>query len=212
MTFGQFDKLEIDTNGRSPDEIIAEFEDNLNSHWDRSLEREERLNSEQYCFIFRDPGSNFEATLWLSKKSDSDILYVTNVVPTKTSQISADRYNDLLQKFKDEIVDPALDEMSLSSATQSSPQSLMNSLSNREMEKLRKFSDAANKAAGGTHPSDRDRWREFVAEVHSNGTNVDRGALAGWLEGEGWSEEDAQKLSDEFYEATELLEKYDEVT
>lgn len=77
--------------------------------------------------------------------------------------------------------------------------------------KLRRFSGAANKSTGASHPSDERRWFDFIVAVHRAGDKLDAARLARWLhEAEGWDEDSAHKLAGNYETSLALLTHYDE--
>ena len=57
---------------------------------------------------------------------------------------------------------------------------------------------------------DRDRWFEFLIDVHGNDERLDTGRLGRWLiEVEGWSDDMANELVIEYEFALGLLFEYD---
>jgi hypothetical protein len=72
--------------------------------------------------------------------------------------------------------------------------------------KLRAFSTCANKSTGAGHPSDRERWNEFVLSAYSEGSRMDAPTLRRWLvESDGWPSELADQLALEYEYGRELL-------
>ncbi|WP_315764268.1 hypothetical protein [Bradyrhizobium sp. SZCCHNR2009] len=77
----------------------------------------------------------------------------------------------------------------------SSSQSLHDMSSPEIAAALSRFSSAANKSTGSTHPADRKRWMHFLVLAHQSGRDLDAEFLARWLsEIEGWDEESAHDL------------------
>ena len=75
---------------------------------------------------------------------------------------------------------------------------------------LRRFSAAANKATGSSHPLDRTRWFAFLLSVHGVTPSLDADRLARWLvEVEGWSDDKAHDLVVEYEFGLALLDEYD---
>ena len=71
---------------------------------------------------------------------------------------------------------------------------------------LHTFSLAANKSTGAGHPSDRQRWFEFLSAVHENHTKLDTDLLGRWLvEVEDWPPEMAHDLVDKYQYSMDFL-------
>src|SRR3546814_11423754 len=73
---------------------------------------------------------------------------------------------------------------------------------------LRRFSAAANKATGASHPLDQRRWFDFIISAHRSGKDIGTDRLARWLhEVEGWDEDSAHRLAGEYERCQELLDR-----
>jgi hypothetical protein len=77
---------------------------------------------------------------------------------------------------------------------------------------LHRFSAAANKSTGSSHPCDEERWLEFVTAAHREKAALDASTLEQWLrEGEGWPEDIASELAVDYEKARSLLSYYEKV-
>jgi hypothetical protein len=73
-------------------------------------------------------------------------------------------------------------------------------------DKLRVFCKVANKRTGSSHPSDRDRWYDFIVAAHEAEAEFTASTLVQWLREEGgWDDELANKLACEYEFARGLL-------
>lgn len=138
-----------------------------------------------------------------------DGLEVVNIVPLNVSELSYAAYNAILQDFAASVAVPAAQvagfRVDLSSATLQ----LEDKLPPNVLEALRRFSVAANRSTGATHPRDQDRWFDFIIQAHRSGAQLDASTLARWLsESDGWPEDGARELAGEYERARELLVRF----
>jgi hypothetical protein len=135
---------------------------------------------------------------------------ITNIVPRETSDLGIHAYNALLQDFLVRVADPAAAETGFRVETTTAQQSLDDWLPKNIADALRRFSGAANKSTGSSHPYDRQRWFAFLFAVHDHNEHLDTTRLMRWLvEIEGWSEDKAIELVTEYEFALGLLDQYD---
>jgi hypothetical protein len=80
-------------------------------------------------------------------------------------------------------------------------------LVSKTLELLKKFSDAANKNV--LHPLDRERFLEFIVVSHREGEPTNPENIARELLREGWDEEDAERLADQYQNGRDLLQVYE---
>lgn len=146
-------------------------------------------------------------TLW----SRVDGYEVSNIVPREMGQLGYAKYNALLQEFADLIARPAAADVGFLVEVTSSSQSLQDVASSEVAAALRRFSGAANKSTGSTHPADRKRWMHFLILAHQSGRDLSADFLTRWLvEAEGWDDESAHDLTIEYEFAQDLLRVYDD--
>ncbi|WP_287103958.1 hypothetical protein [Brevundimonas sp.] len=87
-----------------------------------------------------------------------------------------------------------------------SDQSLEDWISEPAAAALRRFSGAANKSTGASHPSDQARWFAFIVAMHRGRDRLDAHQLYRWLwEVEGWDEESSFSLAGEYERLLALL-------
>lgn len=146
-------------------------------------------------------------TLW----SHADGYEVSNIVPREMGQLGFAKYNALLQEFADLIARPAAVAAGFLVEVTSSSQSLQDVSSPEVAAALTRFSGAANKSTGSTHPADRKRWMHFLILEHRSGGDLSAEFLGRWLiEAEGWDDESAHDLAIEYEFAQDLLRAYDD--
>ena len=161
---------------------------------------------------FRHVGSGLpraSLTLWARETGYA----VTNIVPAEQGQLSVSEYNSLLQGFIDQVVQPAQSEVGFIVSLTDPVRELDSWISPGAAEALRRFSVLANKSTTNSHPSDAERWEQFVVAVYLQGQPLGTDILMQWLiEIDGWDEQSAQKLAIDYENGLSLLETYDRLT
>ncbi|WP_138342656.1 hypothetical protein [Intestinibacter bartlettii] len=157
-------------------------------------------------------------------------LFVGNIVPLEKSSLSIDEYNAVLLKFYNDIIQPySKDNTDLTIIPPSNDKfNPLNFITKEALKKLKIFCAMANKATGSSHPSDRERWFDFICQTVDDGRMFDYDLLARFLQDKdywgkkdenfngvigdyAWSKEQAYKLADEYEYACEVLEYYKKV-
>jgi hypothetical protein len=145
-------------------------------------------------------------TLWAT----DDGYRVPNIVPLEIGRLTYAQYNAALADFILRVARPVADELGFTIATTKPLEALEDWLSPDAAAKLKRFSGAANKSTGSSHPLDERRWFEFVVSVHLAAIEVSSEKLARWLnEVDGWSGETAHELAGDFEKSLALLAFYD---
>lgn len=188
--------------------------DEVHVPWRHESEREELLrsagsHSKDVIALVRDPFEGIDRSalvLW----EDADGYHVSNIVPEKAGQLSIAQYNAILQDFVARIAEPAARNGSFRVEVTSAKQSLDDWLDSGTADALRRFSRAANKSTGASHPSDQERWFKFLISAYRTSAHMSPGDLARWLrEVENWPEDTAHELAVEYEFASALLHAYD---
>lgn len=161
--------------------------------------------------LFRCESSNDHPAAGLTLWGTDDGYYVPNIVPLTTGSLTYSEYNAVLADFIARVVEPVARLFGFAITTTEPKQVLDDWLSPDVAMKLRRFSGAANKSTGASHPMDERRWFDFLVAVHRSGDKLGADRLARWLhEAEGWDEESAHRLAGSFENALALLAHYDE--
>lgn len=145
-----------------------------------------------------------EATVYLYFPEDSVACILANIIPS-SGDLNPETYNRVLQAFHTECVRDRAKRHELQVNISPAEIKLEDSISPPSMSLLRQFSDSANKANAASHPRDRERWLTFLAASLSDGEIIDRGLLEDWLLQNGWPEEIATELGNEYVFASELM-------
>lgn len=146
-------------------------------------------------------------TLWEHEEG----YYVPNIVPLETGQLTHAQYNAILEDFIKAVASSVAPEHGFVVSTTQDHQSIEDWVPADAATKLRRFSGAANKSTGASHPADERRWFDFIVSVHRSGARLDADQLARWLyEVDGWDEGTAHNLAARYEGALALLKFYDE--
>jgi hypothetical protein len=198
-----------------PEQLAATAEAVLSSmtgDWARDAETEERTRRgylggarHVYCFHCKKRGQRPAATLFLMDR-DQKTYSVVNIVPDEVDRLSYAEYNSILEEFFRQFVQPATARTGARAEMTEAEADLERWLSPETVEKLRLFCLAANKRTGSSHPTDRERWYDFIVSAHREGAEFDSSTLARWLHEAGeWDEEWSDKLAIEYEFARGLL-------
>jgi hypothetical protein len=206
-----FRELTVDLDSVPVAQFISALEKRSSAGWRRDVAMEQRLSGSDrwLCFVLEGRPELSPVHLFLAQKAP-DRLFVSNVISERKSALSYDTYNEILKSFCDNVVFPAANETGVQ--VDLSPDVVtLEDLAPREVaEKLRRFSASANKASGGAHPQDQQRWVDFITEAHARPSGLTREFLFRWLhEEQGWPEDVALELSGEYEFALGVLKDYE---
>ncbi|GGZ32879.1 hypothetical protein [Asticcacaulis endophyticus] len=183
--------------------------------WSIDLERSaavarDAVTSDDVVLFRRDadqdhPGAGL--TLW----GTQDGYYVPNIIPLEMGSLSFTQYNAVLMDFITRIAAPVATKFGFTISTTEPLQTIDDWLTPDAALKLRRFSGAANKSSGASHPMDQRRWFDFLVAAHRGGNSPGPDRLARWLhEAEGWDEDSAHNLAGDFESSMALLAYYQE--
>lgn len=155
-------------------------------------------------------------SIGITKIDDSIIFFntgeaefkITNIIPIVKSNLDFIEYNNVVDDFYKNIINPLVRENSLNlNITITTGFHTLEDLVNEEVaKKLKLFSRAANKSTGFSHPLDRERWLDFVASSFKTGNILNLDYLGRWFaEIEGWSYEVTNELIINYEYSIDLL-------
>ena len=206
--------LYITLNGFDPNEFFNLLEKNLISGWKRADTKEDfnRIIDGAACgFEHIENKSLPAAILWLyATRENIDKIYIPNIVPLEKSQLSIGEYNRVLTTFSIDIVTPVAERHGVVVEITSEYYELEDIISDKSAAALRRFSSCANKSTGIAHPSDRERWFAFIDSMHRKNAEINHSELKAFLIEDGWHEEGAAELADEYINAYDLLTYHSE--
>ncbi len=196
-----------------PERIEAAVEairQSLTDGWTRNAEAEERLREtaigqEAYhAFTCTATDRHPAATVFLLHK-EPRAANVPNILPSERGRLSHRDYNAILEEFFERFARPCAERNGVMAELTPGQVDLEHWMSPQAAEKLRRFSRSANKSSAASHPSDRERWMDFLVAVHRENSGLAAATLIRWLEESDWPSEIAYRLSSEYESGRELL-------
>lgn len=209
-----FRELIVQGDAQHLQQLVNQMNAVLTDGWSRNHEEENRMRSlgadiTLLCFQCDERNERPPASLWLAIAESS--ARVSNIVPSKVTQLTRDEYNRILEEFHDRFVKTSAGGLGLTVEFTRPDQTLEDWVSKKVASQLRFFSDHANKSTGAAHPNDRERWYEFLVSAHREKSSLDSSSLRRWLEEEaGWPPDAATELAIDYSQARSLLEFYDQ--
>jgi len=186
----------------------------LNPPWNHKTQREDEiredaLGSGDVIALMRDATEKRPGiSLWMFEEGDG--FKVSNIIPLNAGELGIAGYNQALKDFVDEIVVPAERAGLLNYLLTSPFKTIDDWADSQTVTCLKRFSAAANKSTGRSHPMDEVRWLEFLIAAHTNGAGRDSEFLLRWLvDSEAWPHDIALELASEYDLSRSLLSKYD---
>jgi hypothetical protein len=166
-----------------------------------------------YCFSKQVPAIGRQAAVLLRGRGpgDGEELYVSSVVPLAGREpLSLEQHDEVVSDFRNTLLKPLVRDLSIRILYYdvNTKLSLEEILSPEALARLRAFSMVANK--GNLHSLDMRRWAEFIGQTHLDDTVIGRELLAAWLDDEDFSQDQHNRLIDEFESGRQLLNVYDE--
>lgn len=133
---------------------------------------------------------------------------VTNLVPDKgqVNPIPIDQYKKILTNFESEIAEPAAETIKGITSIDTSQYRLEDYFSRDAVRLLRHFCETSNQSDLGHHPSDQEKWIEFLLRVYDDNTDVHCDVFGSCLHTAGWWPENGiRRLVSEYDFAMRLL-------
>jgi len=191
------------------EEIGAAFEGRLPAGWTRDKIREQEalaMGGDDKWLVFNRAGSSDIPAASLFFATCNGDLKVSNIVPQAVSELSKQQYNAILIEFYKSTVVAVADALALQHELTPDTRPITFWITENAAEKLRRFSQCANKSSGSAHPMDRNRWFDFLTQVVADRSELDTDTLARWLVLiEHWPEESARDLVLEYEFGRDLL-------
>jgi hypothetical protein len=206
-----FRDLKLIGSASEQERLISLIEQQLSNGWTRDREIEAELKSRSgYDYV------NFICSETLSRPAavlsfiadENGYLYVCNIVPKALEQLEKDCYNSILEEFVTQFVEPAAKGLDIQIITTPGERTIDNSMSPELSQLLKRFSAAANKSSGGTHPLDERRFFDFIVQAHNERALLDETELRGLLVDDGWFSRYAEELSSKYLFGRDLLNHY----
>lgn len=121
--------------------------------------------------LFDYKGSNLqwaEVSIYYGSETWRDCkIKVGNIVPLRKDQLTVQEYNALLDSFYECIILPFHNEYPALEVVGPTSEKFdpLHYISKTALEKLECFCNAANKSTGSSHPSDEERWFDFICQT-----------------------------------------------
>lgn len=154
-------------------------------------------------------------------------IKVFNIVPLVKNELTIDEYNAVLDLFYEEIVIPNKEKLQgiRVIGSESDVFDPLKYISKVALEKLNKFCNGANKSTGSSHPSDEERWFDFICQTVDDNQVFDYDTLYRFLIDENywgkkdpsfmgvighfaWDEKHAEELASEYDNYVRFLKYY----
>ena len=205
-----YQNLSLPLADTTVEQVIKKIDAVLPSIWLRDTKQEDYLDEKlgddkQYGYSTVNNPDLPDARLWLAKGYEFR-LYVSNIVPCESGKLTMEEYNTILKSF----VKVLKYDTSIQFELTKPDMALEDILPETVAQKLKLFSNCANKSSGYSHPSDFDRWLDFVVSLHESRHEGRLELIERWLhEDAGWLWETASELSCQVEYSLDLLKYYD---
>ncbi len=132
-------------------------------------------------------------------------LETFNIIPLLGNKLMPEEYNYILNQFVDVFVNRTAADYGAVVTLSKPVLDIKDYLGEEGEERLKQFSDWANKGTGNTHPNDFNRWCDFVLySFHSNRV-IPTDLLGGWLLENGWTSDIVEELELDYEYGINLL-------
>lgn len=207
-----FRNLKLIGSTDEQENLLDRIEQSLREGWTRDgvkeMEMEASRRLKYKIFVCSKLGSRPAASLFFIADKNN-YLYVCNIVSREPGQLGVEKYNAILDEFQSKFIEPAVKDLDIQIITTPAERTIDNSMSPEMAQLLKRFSVAANKSSGGTHPYDEQRFFDFIVKAHEEGSLLDESQLRGLLIDDGWTDEDAFELSCKYCFGRGLLQHQD---
>jgi hypothetical protein len=194
------------------DALVAAFQQKVAFPWrydaEGSARAERNTLGDKGILIFERSTANDLPSARLVLWPQAGGYYVPNVTPVQVGELTISEYNAVLADFAETVAKPIARRFGFNVSMTSANQNIEDWLAPEAAFALRRFSGAANKSTGASHPMDEQRWFDFIIAVHRTEKRIDSDNLVRWLhEVEGWDERSAHNLAAEFERGIALLNR-----
>ena len=141
----------------------------------------------------------------LSLLGENQGYKLINIFPTENGQFSTSQYNQILQSFYEDVIEPAITGKAITAEISEPACTIDHWITPKAAKALKQFSAGANKSSGIAHPYDEKKWHEFIASAYRGGTTLTEQILQQWLKKDGWDEPHACMLASNYIDGVSLL-------
>lgn len=160
------------------------------------------------CIILQNDNREPYADVTIKYDHDDKRIWLCNIVPCDTDQLSIDEYNAALDKFHNELVRQFL-KGKICTITKDSFIGA-EAMSKESWKKLESFNFLANRSS--LHPLDNQRWHQFVISAYHNDPKLDADTVGKILHNElGWSSEKTFQLTVRYEDEIALLREFNKI-
>ncbi|NFL36791.1 hypothetical protein [Clostridium botulinum] len=213
-------------------EQLEQFVNDIGHYTTSEWELVKKTNSYKDYLFFVYKGNkvdNAQVSIHLGDSLQKGELKVGNIVPINKNELSVEEYNNVLNKFYNDIILPYKKSgtgLNISELSEDifHPENI---ITVNALEKLKNFCLSANKSTGSSHPLDKERWFDFICQTVDDEKIFDSTTLANFLQDESywgkkdddfigvmgefaWDEEQAWELASEYEELCGILKYYKE--
>jgi hypothetical protein len=194
---------ELELQGPKPvlTKAIEVISQRLDNGWIRDYDKERWLKSvsedEQYGFSCRKQLMREPADLWLLYR-DNETLYVSNIIPQESDELSVEQYNLIISEFYERFAQPVAESLGLAHTLTPATKPIEALLSKETAAKLKRFARFPHKGTASFHLLDRQRWQALLVAARTEATELYPDILASWLLSEGFSLGAVHALSTEY--------------
>lgn len=151
---------------------------------------------------------NAIAYIWLV--ISDDLLYVSNITPNKSGQLTYNQYNSIANKFYEEVI-KAQDVKNITPYLSKDYMTIEDLAGLETSGKLKNWINSANPATLNTNPHDFKRWCDFIFTAHLNKSKLTASQLERYLieDEQFYDEEIVSKIVLEYEYSLDLLNEYD---
>lgn len=140
-----------------------------------------------------------------------DTIHVRNIIPADREGLKYDNYNKIIERFSKECVEPNVGK-DFDLKLTSNEYTLEEEAGKETAALLENWAKTCNPSTLNSHPSDFERWAEFIISAHKTGSKLSPETLKRWFfEEQGW-DRNFEKIYDlvlDYEYALRLLEVYD---
>ncbi len=167
-----------------------------------------------------DKAPHAEVSIYFGEYVKNDYqITVGNIVPLEKSQLTVDEYNKILDLFYSDIILSYCSknkDLKIEGPT-SGKFEPRDYITDEALRKLTVFCAIANKSTGSAHPSDEEKWFDFVCQTVDDDRTFDYDVLYSFLVDEeywenkgitAWSKDKADDLASEYESYVKLLRYY----
>lgn len=139
-----------------------------------------------------------------------NLLYISNITPNKSGQLTYEQYNFIISKFYDEVIKPQKTNDIIIDISKDNL-SIEDLAGIETYRKLKKWIDSANPSTLNTNPFDFKRWCDFIFTAHSNKSDLTSSQFERYLieDEKFYDEELVSKIAIEYEYSLDLLKEYD---